>query len=35
MMDALHFLMSYVALVLPHDIALQKNVSEKVVQGLI
>ena len=35
MMDASHCLMSYVAVVLTHDITLQRNVSEKVLEALV
>ena len=35
MMDASHCSMSYIALILPHDIALQKYVSETMVESLV
>ena len=35
MMDASHCLMSYIAVILPHDIALQQNASEKMVEALV
>ena len=35
MMDASHCSMSYIAVILPHDIALQKHVSEKMVKALV
>ena len=35
MMDASHCSMSYIAVILPHDIALQKHVSEKRVEALV
>ena len=35
MMDASHCSMSYIAVILPHDIALQKYVSEKIVEDLV
>ena len=35
MMDASHCLMSYIAVILPHGIALQKYVSDKMVEALV
>ena len=35
MMDASHCSMSYIAVILPHDIALQKYISEKIVDDLV
>ena len=35
MLDASHRLMSYIAVILPHDIALQQYVSEKMVEALV
>ena len=35
MMDASHCSMPYIAVTLPHDIALQKYVSEKMVEALV
>ena len=34
-MDALHCSMLYIAGILPHDIALQKYVSEKMMEALV
>ena len=35
MMDASHYSMSYIAVILPHDITLKKYVSEKMVEALV
>ena len=35
MMDASHCSMPYIAVILPHDIALQKYVSEKIVEASV
>ena len=35
MMDASHCSMPYIAVILPHDIALQEYVSEKIVEDLV
>ena len=35
MMDASHCSMSYIAVILPHDIALKEYVSEKMVEALV